>query len=162
MSEPKPNESALQDLSIAVMNLVSLEEHLQFSYSRTSDPKFLERAVAVREIRREAMRRLLGPEVIADGEMWCAMKHVLAASMRLLEVSAKSQPQSQKELCDLGVNLWALALSWLSEVPSGDPIWDWTDKAEQVERQDQPSQPGPSKWAAFRTSLLRRINCCIE
>ena len=41
-----------EDLSIALMNLVSLEEHFLFSYMKTENEKFLEFLEQTREIAR--------------------------------------------------------------------------------------------------------------
>ena len=45
--------SAWEDLSIGLMNLVSLEEHCFFSYVKTQDEKFLEMLNIVRELRKK-------------------------------------------------------------------------------------------------------------
>ena len=60
--------SAWEDLSIALMNLISLEEHCFFSYVRTQDDKFLKTLEAVRELR----KKLLALIVIKDddSEKW--------------------------------------------------------------------------------------------
>ncbi len=72
-----------EDLSIALMNLVSLEEHCFFSYAKTGDEKFLGMLEKTREIRKELLRLIIKED---DGsEKWCMSKHFLAASMRLYE-----------------------------------------------------------------------------
>ena len=47
--------SAWEDLSIGLMNLVSLEEHCFFSYAKTKDDKFLKMLDIVRELRKKLM-----------------------------------------------------------------------------------------------------------
>ena len=47
--------SAWEDLSIGLMNLVSLEEHAFFSYIKTQDKKFLEIWEIVRELRKKLL-----------------------------------------------------------------------------------------------------------
>ena len=77
--------SSDQDLSIALMNLVSLEEHFFFSGAKTGKTGFYDLINTVRDMRKELMERIVkksGPE---DGEVWCISKHLLAASMRLLQ-----------------------------------------------------------------------------
>lgn len=75
-----------EDLSIALMNLISLEEHFYFTAMKTSNEKYLEMLNSVRSLRKS----LLG-KIVADpkGEEWCISKHLLGASMRLIEVGTK-------------------------------------------------------------------------
>src|SRR3989339_1134104 len=75
-----------EDLSIALMNLISLEEHFFFTAVKTEDQKYLNMLHSVRETRKELMKKIVkNPE----GEEWCISKHLLAASMRLIEVGTK-------------------------------------------------------------------------
>ena len=75
-----------EDLSIALMNLISLEEHFYFTAMKTDNGKYLEMLNSVRNLR----KNLLGKIVInPQGEEWCISKHLLAASMRLTEVGTK-------------------------------------------------------------------------
>lgn len=76
--------SAWEDLSIALMNLVSLEEHCFFSYVKTEDDKFLKMLETIRELRKKLLALIV--EKDDDGEKWCMSKHLLASSMRLYEV----------------------------------------------------------------------------
>ena len=80
--------SSGEDLSIGIMNLISIEEHLFFSAGKTGQTKYYD---LINEVRR--MRVDLLKELIPDygGEEWCISKHLLAASMRLMEVGTKSQ-----------------------------------------------------------------------
>lgn len=78
--------SADEDLSIAVMNLISIEEHLFYTSQKTSKPQYLEILNEVRLMRTELMRRLIKDY---EGEVWCISKHLLAASMRVMEVGTK-------------------------------------------------------------------------
>ncbi|HRZ29923.1 MAG TPA: hypothetical protein P5052_04270 [Candidatus Paceibacterota bacterium] len=48
-----------EDLSIGIMNLVSLEEHFFFSYGKTKDPKFLELLNDVRKMRAELLKEIV-------------------------------------------------------------------------------------------------------
>ncbi|HBS76363.1 MAG TPA: hypothetical protein DEA31_00670 [Alphaproteobacteria bacterium] len=82
--------SSDQDLSIALMNLVSLEEHFFFSGAKTHKTGFYDMINTVREMRKELMKRIVKPSSAEDGEVWCISKHLLAASMRLMEVGTKA------------------------------------------------------------------------
>lgn len=75
-----------EDLSLALMNLVSLEEHFYFTAMKTNDGKYLDMLKAVRELRKKLLKKIVkNPQ----GEEWCISKHLLASSMRLIEVGTK-------------------------------------------------------------------------
>src|SRR3990167_7439021 len=76
--------SAWEDLSVGLMNLVSLEEHCFFSYVKTQDEKFLEMLNIVRELRKKLLALIVKKD--DESEKWCMSKHFLASSMRLYEV----------------------------------------------------------------------------
>jgi len=80
--------SSGEDLSIGIMNLISIEEHLFFSAGKTGMIN------DVRKMRVELLR-----EIIKDygGEEWCISKHLLAASMRIMEVGTKAQKKGENE-----------------------------------------------------------------
>ncbi len=75
--------SSDEDLSIAVMNLISMEGHFFFTYSKTKDGKYLELLNQIREMRKSALKRIIKDY---EGEVWCISKHLLAASMRFMEL----------------------------------------------------------------------------
>lgn len=83
-----------EDLSIAVMNLVSLEEHFFFTGEKTHKPEYFDLLVEVREMRKKLLARLIDKH---EGETWCVSKHLLAATMRLIEVGTKLQADGQKD-----------------------------------------------------------------
>ena len=75
-----------EDLSIGLMNLISLEEHFYFTAMKTNNQKYLEMLNSVRELRKKLLGKIVkNPQ----GEEWCISKHLLAASMRLVEVGTK-------------------------------------------------------------------------
>ena len=84
--------SSGEDLSIGIMNLISIEEHLFYTSQKTKNPKYLDLLNEVRLMRTELMR-----EIIKDyeGEVWCISKHLLAASMRVMEVGTKELKKAQ-------------------------------------------------------------------
>lgn len=84
-----------EDLSIGLMNLISLEEHFYFSAMKTNDQKYLDMLNSIRKVRTDLMKRVVkNPK----GEEWCISKHLLAASMRLVEVGTKElRKKNQKE-----------------------------------------------------------------
>ena len=82
--------SSDQDLSIALMNLISLEEHFFFSGAKTQKTGFYDLINTVRDMRKELMSRIVKKSTAENGEVWCISKHLLAASMRIMEVGTKA------------------------------------------------------------------------
>ena len=83
-----------EDLSIAIMNLISLEEHFYFTAMKTNNHNYLEMLNSVRELRKSMLAKIVkNPQ----GEEWCISKHLLAASMRLIEVGTKEFSKGDKE-----------------------------------------------------------------
>ncbi len=89
--------SSDQDLSIALMNLISLEEHFFFSGAKTGKVGFYDLINIVRDMRGELMARIVKKNTVEHGEVWCISKHLLAASMRLKEVGDKANKQGKKK-----------------------------------------------------------------
>ncbi|HOS88286.1 MAG TPA: hypothetical protein PL093_02010 [Candidatus Pacearchaeota archaeon] len=92
--EDKLDLSSDQDLSIAIMNLLSIEEHLIFSGAKTNKTNYYDLVKDVREIRKELLKKIVKDY---EGEVWCISKHLLAASMRLMEVGTKQLGIGKKE-----------------------------------------------------------------
>ena len=80
--------SSDQDLTIAIMNLISIEEHLMFSGAKTGKDSFYAMINDVREMRKNLMQKIIPAY---EGEVWCISKHLLATLMRLMEVGTKQQ-----------------------------------------------------------------------
>lgn len=101
--------SSDEDLSIAIMNLISIEEHFFFTYNKTKDEKYLDLLNEVREMRKSALKRIIKEY---EGEVWCISKHLLAASMRLMEVGTKSLTKGDragaKEMFEKSYQLYSL------------------------------------------------------
>lgn len=86
--------STTEDLSVAVMNLISLEEHFFFTAVKTKKDEYFDTIQEIRALRKEFLAKLM-PE--NEGETWCIAKHLLAATMRLIEVGNKLQSEGEKE-----------------------------------------------------------------
>lgn len=86
--------STEEDLSIAVMNLVSLEEHFFFTAEKTGKDEYFDLLTTVRNARKELLGRLIDKH---EGETWCIAKHLLAATMRLIEVGTKLRADGKKD-----------------------------------------------------------------
>ncbi len=87
--------SSDQDLSIGIMNLISIEEHLMFSGAKTGKNSFYDLITDIREMRKGLMQMMIKEY---EGEVWCISKHLLSAAMRLMEVGTKQQSMNNKEL----------------------------------------------------------------
>ena len=85
-----------EDLSIAVMNLVSLEEHFFFTGEKTGKKdEYFDLLKQVREVRKNLLAKMIPAH---EGETWCITKHLLAACMRLIEVATKYQTDGKNDL----------------------------------------------------------------
>ena len=120
-----------EDLSIAIMNLVSLEEHFFFTAEKTKKDEYFDLLNQAREIRKELLAKMIDQH---EGETWCITKHLLAASMRLMEVGTKLQSTGKLEeakdtfgkayrLYSLfwGLRLKLMNTSEVKETVNGDP-----------------------------------------
>jgi hypothetical protein len=76
------------------MNLISLEEHFFFTGVKTGNDSYFDTASEVRNLRKEAMESLVPKH---EGETWCATKHLLSSTMRLIEVANRLQAEGKKE-----------------------------------------------------------------
>lgn len=98
-----------EDLSIAVMNLVALEEHFYFTGEKTGKDEYFTFLNEVREMRKAMLKKLIEKH---EGETWCISKHLLAATMRLMEVGTKLQTEKRsseaKEMFSNGYKLYSL------------------------------------------------------
>jgi hypothetical protein len=92
--QDKMDLSSDQDLSIAIMNLVSIEEHFFFTGNKTEKTGYFDMINEVRDIRKELLKKIVKDP---EGEVWCISKHLLAASMRLMEVGTKQLGMGRKD-----------------------------------------------------------------
>jgi hypothetical protein len=83
-----------EDLSIAIMNLVSLEEHFYFTAERTAHDWYFDLLDQTREMRKQLLAKMIDRH---EGETWCIAKHLLAATMRMMEVGTKLQSSGKKD-----------------------------------------------------------------
>lgn len=170
--------SSDQDLSIALMNLVSLEEHFFFSGAKTQKNGFYDLINTVRNMRKELMERIVKKSSSENGEVWCISKHLLAASMRLYEVGTKALGAGRKkdayemfekayDLYSLfwGLNMDLIDLSGVHEsVPS---FYDGAAKACNTAALDKKaSKPAQTEKVSGVKKLgqwvRKAVNCCIE
>ncbi|MDO8585171.1 MAG: hypothetical protein Q7R85_03595 [bacterium] len=86
--------STSEDLSLAVMNLISLEEHFFFTGVKTKKDEYFDASQEIRNLRKELLVKLMPNH---EGETWCISKHLLSATMRLVEVGNKLQSENKKD-----------------------------------------------------------------
>jgi len=92
--QDKMDLSSDQDLSLAIMNLVSIEEHFFFTGAKLGKTEYYDMIKDVREMRKELLKKIIKEY---EGEVWCISKHLLAASMRLMEVGTKQLGMGKKD-----------------------------------------------------------------
>ena len=140
--------SSEEDLSIAVMNLVSLEEHLFFTGEKTGNTEYFDFINQVREIRKEMLAKLIDRHI---GETWCIGKHLLAASMRLLEVGTKLQGDDKKteakEMFGRAYQLYSLF---------------WAVRLKLVDADKFKSIAASEKAWTSQDIVEKLVNCCDE
>ncbi len=86
--------STSEYLSVAVMNLISLEEHFFFTAMKTKKDEYFDTIQEIRNVRKQFLAQLMPHN---EGETWCIAKHLLATTMRLIEVGNKLQSEGKKK-----------------------------------------------------------------
>ncbi len=170
--------SSDQDLTIAIMNLISIEEHLVFSGAKTGKTSFYDMVQDVRELRKNLLLKVI-PSY--EGEVWCISKHLLSASMRLMEVGTKQQSMGNtqeayqlfNQAYDLYCLFWGLNMNL---VDTKDVKWVQddeqkakaiTEKMAAVETKSQPveaAEPASngSLFGKMKSVIRKAVDCCIE
>ena len=125
----------------------------------------------IREMRKNLMLKIIPAY---EGEVWCISKHLLAASMRLMEVGTKQQSMNNNEEAyklfnqayDLYCLFWGLNMNLIN---TKDVAWikDSSDDVKKLSADlkkdkeivtDEP-KTGFQKMKAF---IRKAVNCCIE
>lgn len=86
-----------EDLSLAIMNLIGIEEHLFFTAEKTQNSGYFEILQVVREMRKRLLKKIVKEY---EGEVWCTSKHLLSASMRLMEVGTKNLKDGKNDTAE--------------------------------------------------------------
>jgi len=141
-----------EDLSIALMNLISLEEHLMFSYMKTDSKKFLELLEQTREMRKKLLAKIVKKDDKEDySEKWCMSKHLLAASMRLTEVGTKQlHDKKQKEAEGSFTDAFELY----------SMFWGLNGVGEKPDM--KLPAPSNSKLSKLSQTIKKMLDCCKE
>ena len=116
-----------------------------------------------------------------EGEVWCISKHLLAASMRVMEVGTKQLSMGNKkeayELFDESYNLycmfWGLNMNmldisdvkWIQDTKEEVKVLSekikkaMPEKSEAVEKVEKEV---PQKKSKLKDWVKKAVNCCIE
>ncbi len=140
-----------EDLSIAIMNLISLEEHFYFTAEKTGKDQYFDLLNQTREIRKQLLAKMID---VHEGETWCIAKHLLATTMRLMEVGTKLQSSGKKEeskdvfrkAYEVYSLFWALRLNLVS-VAEMKKVGDNSDPTKPMTKEDL---------------LSKLVDCCKE
>lgn len=156
--QEKMDLSSDQDLSIAIMNLLGIEEHFFFTGAKLGKTEYYDLIKDVREMRKELLKKIIKEY---EGEVWCISKHLLAASMRLMEVGTKQLGINKKEeaydLFNKAYKLyslfWGLNMKLLNvgDIKKID--------AQALNKQDKEKKGFVGKLGEL---VKKAINCCIE
>ena len=160
--------SSDQDLTIGIMNLISIEEHLMFSGAKTGKTEFYDLINEVREMRKNAMLKII-PSY--EGEVWCISKHLLAASMRVFEVGTKAlaagDKQTAYDLFDQSYGLYCMFWGLNMGMLTGDK------KDVKTSKKVAPAKAAPittpvakseekGSMSKLKSWVRNAVNCCIE
>jgi len=156
--QEKMDLSSDQDLSIAIMNLISIEEHFFFSEAKLGKTEYYDMIKDVREMRKDLLKKIIKEY---EGEVWCISKHLLAASMRLMEVGTKQLGIGKKteayELFDKAYNLYSLFWGLNMKLLNVGDIKKIDDGA--INKKDVKKNGFMGKIGEL---VKRAIDCCIE
>lgn len=150
-----------EDLSMAVMNLIAIEEHMYFNANKTGKVKYFQLLNEVREMRKDLMKILI-PKY--EGEVWCTSKHLLAASMRVMEVGTKYQTKGDhKTAYDLFQKSYHLYnLFWAINLGI-DPGSDVSADTLPSGKDDTPlSLKSSDIMGKFSHAIGKILDCCRE
>ena len=168
--------SSDQDLTIAIMNLISIEEHLVFSGAKTGKNSFFDMIEQIREMRKNLMQKII-PSY--EGEVWCISKHLLASAMRLMEVGTKQQslkhPEEAYKLFNQAYDLyclfWGLNMNmidvsdvkWIEDKTSDvKAVSEHLETVAQTEEQPAESEPQTGTFGKMKAFVRKAVDCCIE
>jgi hypothetical protein len=156
--QEKMDLSSDEDLSIAIMNLISIEEHFFFTAQKTGKPGYLDLLKEVREMRKSLLKKIIKEY---EGEVWCISKHLLAASMRLMEVGTKAlgadKKEDAQEMFDKAYDLYSMFWGLNMKLISIDDVKKIDDKA--LNRHDEEKKGFMGK---LRELVKKVVDCCIE
>ena len=132
----------------------------------------------VRETRKQLMQKII-PSY--EGEVWCISKHLLASSMRLMEVGTKQQSLGHKDesyklfnqAYELYCLFWGLNMNmlnvddvkWIED--SSESLKKITSKLESsaaavVDAKKTEGDKPQGRLAKMKAFVRKAVDCCIE
>ena len=154
--------SSGEDLSIGIMNLISIEEHLFYTSQKTKNKKYLELLNEVRGMRTELMKQIIKDY---EGEVWCISKHLLATSMRLMEVGTKELKKGDKkkawELFEKSYKLYSLFWGMNLGVVKMDSVKRTDSEVNMLDEKGNQKDSG-SVFDKLGALVQKAIDCCRE
>ena len=166
--------SSDQDLTIAIMNLISIEEHLVFSGAKTGKNSFYDLIEEIRDKRKTLMQKII-PSY--EGEVWCISKHLLASSMRLFEVGTKALAAGNKkdayDLFDKSYGLYCMFWGLNMGMINGGTDVKWVKTSNAATKQEESETVCPldekeeieasqGRMSRLKSWVKNAVNCCIE
>lgn len=146
-----------EDLSLAVMNLIAIEEHLFFTGAKTQKNDYFDLIKEIRSFRKPLMKQLITQY---EGEVWCISKHLLAATMRLNEVGTKlldsGKDQQAQEMFLKAYQLYSLFWGLKLKMVNLGSLKKISDQ--QLNKHDQ-----KTNFLGKLGEIVRKVvDCCIE
>ena len=175
--------SSDQDLTIGIMNLISIEEHLMYSGAKTEKTGYYDLIDQIRNLRKNLMMKVI-PQY--EGEVWCISKHLLSSSMRLMETGTKQlnfgNKQEAYDLFDKSYELyclfWGLNMNmlnledvkWVKEdIEEVKKISDKMeseniviDSLEKIKNAKDAKKESKNIFDGLKSTVKKLVNCCIE
>lgn len=140
--------STEEDLSIAIMNLVSLEEHFFFTASKTGKDEYFDLMGQVREVRKSLLGRMIDKH---EGETWCISKHLLVTTMRLIEVGTKlrsdGKTKEAKETFEYAYQIYSLF---------------WALRLKLIDTKQLKEKAGAEQSWTLKDIVDKLVDCCDE
>jgi hypothetical protein len=160
--EKKLDLSSDEDLSIGIMNLIAIEEHLFFTAEKTGKSSYLDLLNEVRQMRKELLQKIIKDY---EGEVWCISKHLLAACMRLMEVGTKELGKGNKEsakgLFDKAYKLYSLFWGINLDVIKTDNIKRQDSEVHFLDEKGT-KKDNPSVLDKLGVLVQKAVDCCKE
>jgi hypothetical protein len=154
------------------MNLVSIEEHFFFTGAKTGKSEYYQLLNQTRKIRGELLRKIVKEP---EGEVWCISKHLLAATMRLIEVGTKQLGRNNKEEADdlfgkayqLYSLFWGLNLKIIKPSEISEASENGKEPEKEIEKIDDnqlniQDKQGTDFLGKLGDMVKKLIDCCRE
>ena len=163
--------SSDQDLSLAIMNLISIEEHFFFTAQKIGKDEYFDLLKEVREMRKTLLKKIIKEY---EGEVWCISKHLLAASMRLMEVGTKQLGRDKKEEAkelfqkayDLYGMFWALNMKLIgsNDIKKAGGVIIGNQEVKKIDENalNKHDEKPAGFMGKLRDLVKKAIDCCIE